>query len=117
MHSQREGPMATGRVKWFDPVKGFGFIFGPDGEDVFVHYTALNQKGYRRLVHDQCVEYELIRTPKGLQARNVRVTAEQAGREKKTPSEKSIREPELKTKKSVSFPDGNGPKAGYPGCG
>lgn len=72
----------TGRVKWFDPAKGYGFIFGPDGKDVFVHYTAIEQPGYRRLVHDQAVEYELLETSKGLQGRNVRVIAEQTDKEK-----------------------------------
>lgn len=89
----------TGTVKWFDPVKGFGFIFGPDGQDVFVHYTAILQNGYRRLVHDQLVEYEWVRTPKGLQARNVRVIAEQPPEGKLPASEKTAQKSTRKKEK------------------
>ncbi len=80
----------TGTVKWFDPVKGFGFIYGPDGNDVFVHYTAIRQEGYRRLVHDQQVEYELVQTPKGFQGRNVRVIGKPVLKDKAPASEKAV---------------------------
>jgi CspA family cold shock protein len=90
----------TGTVKWFDPVKGFGFIYGPDGQDVFVHYTAIQQEGYRRLVHDQLVEYELVRTPKGFQGRNVRVIGNQPCKEKpKTPDQAAQETRQNKQKK------------------
>jgi CspA family cold shock protein len=64
--------MTTGSVKWFDAKKGYGFIVGPDGRDVFVHYSSIEAEGYRALREGQLVEYELIDTPKGLQAGHVR---------------------------------------------
>ena len=60
-----------GTVKWFNPNKGFGFIEQPEGEDVFVHYSALQSEGYRSLDEGQRVEFSLERGPKGLQASNV----------------------------------------------
>ena len=68
--------MATrSRVKWFDPKKGFGFIEGPSGRDVFVHYTQIQGEGFRSLKDGEEVDYELVESEKGLQARDVqRVT-------------------------------------------
>lgn len=64
--------MAThGQVKWFDPKKGFGFIVGPDGQDVFVHYTQIEGEGFRSLKDGEEVEYELVEGEKGQQARQV----------------------------------------------
>ncbi|MCB9078652.1 MAG: cold-shock protein [Anaerolineaceae bacterium] len=60
-----------GTVKWFNPNKGYGFIEHEGGEDVFVHYSALQSKGYRSLDEGQQVEFSLERGPKGLQASNV----------------------------------------------
>jgi CspA family cold shock protein len=60
-----------GTVKWFNPGKGFGFISREDGEDVFVHYSALQSEGYRTLNEGQRVEFTVERGPKGLQASNV----------------------------------------------
>jgi CspA family cold shock protein len=60
-----------GRVKWFDPKKGFGFIVGPDEQDVFVHYTHIHSDGFRSLKDGETVDYELIESDKGLQAREV----------------------------------------------
>jgi CspA family cold shock protein len=60
-----------GTVKWFNPSKGYGFISREDGEDVFVHYSALQSGGYRSLDEGQRVEYTIERGPKGLQAINV----------------------------------------------
>ena len=60
-----------GNVKWFNNDKGYGFIEYLDGEDIFVHYSAIKQKGYKSLSEGQLVEFELVRTPKGLQAINV----------------------------------------------
>ena len=57
--------------------KGYGFIEYLDGEDIFVHYSAIKQKGYKSLSEGQLVEFELVRTPKGLQAINV-VTVEKS---------------------------------------
>ena len=61
----------TGRVKWFNNDKGFGFIEYKDGEDIFVHYSAILSEGYKTLVEGQEVQFELVRTDKGLQAKNV----------------------------------------------
>lgn len=63
--------MLKGKVKWFNADKGFGFITGEDGKDVFVHYKSINGEGYRSLEDGQDVEYEVEETEKGLQARNV----------------------------------------------
>jgi CspA family cold shock protein len=60
-----------GTVKWFNANKGFGFIAQPEGEDVFVHYSALQSDGYRSLDEGQRVEFSVERGPKGLQASNV----------------------------------------------
>ncbi len=64
--------MATGTVKWFNAEKGYGFISQPDGEDVFVHFTAIQSEGYKSLQEGQTVEFEVTDGPKGKQASNVR---------------------------------------------
>jgi CspA family cold shock protein len=64
--------MATGTVKWFSPEKGYGFISRSDGDDVFVHFSAIEGEGYRNLEEGQSVEFDIIQGPKGLQASNVR---------------------------------------------
>ena len=61
-----------GKIKWFNNEKGYGFIEGDDGEDIFVHYLAIKQEGYKTLSESQIVEYELLETAKGLQAINVK---------------------------------------------
>jgi cold shock protein len=61
----------TGTVKWFNAAKGFGFISREDGEDVFVHYSAIQGGGFRELAEGQQVEFTVERGPKGLQAANV----------------------------------------------
>ena len=61
-----------GKIKWFNNEKGYGFIDVYDGEDIFVHYSAIKQDGYKTLSEGQIVEYELIETEKGLQAINVK---------------------------------------------
>ncbi|MEO8514751.1 MAG: cold-shock protein [Ignavibacteria bacterium] len=63
--------MQKGKVKWFNADKGFGFITGNDGKDVFVHFKSIIGDGYRSLEDGQDVEYEVEETDKGLQARNV----------------------------------------------
>ncbi len=63
--------MAKGTVKWFNNKKGYGFITPEAGDDVFVHYSAIQTDGYRSLDEGQAVEFEVIDGPKGKQASNV----------------------------------------------
>jgi CspA family cold shock protein len=60
-----------GTVKWFNTSKGYGFISSETGEDVFVHYSAVQAEGYRSLDEGQRVEFTIEQGPKGMQARNV----------------------------------------------
>ena len=60
-----------GTVKWFNATKGYGFIGRDGGEDVFVHFSAINMEGYRRLKEGQKVEFSIEEGPKGLQAAKV----------------------------------------------
>jgi len=61
----------TGKVKWFNDSKGFGFITLESGPDVFVHHSAIQGDGFRSLAEDQEVEFEVVQGPKGAQAQNV----------------------------------------------
>jgi len=60
-----------GTVKWFNKEKGFGFIERENGNDVFVHYSAIQQDGYKTLQEGDTVEFDIVEGPKGLQAANV----------------------------------------------
>ena len=62
---------SNGKVKWFNDAKGFGFITTETGEDVFVHFSAIQSAGFRSLPEGAQVEFDLIEGPKGLQAANV----------------------------------------------
>ena len=67
----------TGTVKWFNAAKGFGFIVqenGPADSDIFVHYSVIQQEGFRTLKEGQTVEFELFDSGKGLQAKDVKIT-------------------------------------------
>ncbi len=61
----------TGKVKWFNDAKGFGFISRDNGPDVFVHHSSITGEGFRSLTEDQSVEFEVVQGPKGAQAQNV----------------------------------------------
>ena len=65
--------MAEGTVKWFSNDKGYGFISQPDGEDVFVHFSAIQTEGYKSLEEGQTVQFDVTQGPKGKQAANVRL--------------------------------------------
>ncbi|MGH9508964.1 MAG: cold-shock protein [Terriglobales bacterium] len=63
--------MEQGTVKWFNDAKGYGFISRNTGEDVFVHYSAIQSDGFRSLKEGQAVQFSVVKGPKGLQAENV----------------------------------------------
>ena len=65
--------MTKGSVKWFNNAKGYGFIISEEGgEELFAHYTAIAMEGYRTLDADERVEFDLLRSDQGLQAKNIR---------------------------------------------
>ena len=64
--------MPEGTVKWFNDSKGFGFIQREDGDDVFVHHTAIQEEGFRSLAEGTAVAFDIVEGPKGPQAENVR---------------------------------------------
>ncbi len=63
----------TGTVKWFNGEKGFGFILGEDGKDVFAHFSQINADGYKSLDEGQRVSYNVVNGPKGAQAENITI--------------------------------------------
>ena len=65
--------MSNGTVKWFKDDKGYGFIAGEDGVEVFVHFSAIQAEGFKSLAEGQKVSYDVQQGPKGLQAANVRL--------------------------------------------
>ena len=65
--------MAQGTVKWFNNEKGYGFIAVDGGQDVFVHYSAIQSDGYKSLDENQRVEFDVVQGPKGPQADGVRI--------------------------------------------
>jgi CspA family cold shock protein len=69
--------VVVGTVKWFSNEKGYGFLSTADGEDVFVHFSAIEMEGYKSLTQGQEVEFDVADGPKGKQASNVRAAASQ----------------------------------------
>jgi CspA family cold shock protein len=69
--------MTVGTVKWFNAEKGYGFIAPESGNDVFVHFSAIQAAGYRSLAEGQTVEFDVVQGPKGPQAANVRLLERQ----------------------------------------
>lgn len=63
--------MSQGKVKWFNARKGYGFIAGEDGQDIFVHYASISSDGYKTLNEGQDVTYDVVTGEKGLRAENV----------------------------------------------
>ena len=64
--------MPSAKVKWFDPKKGYGFLIGPEADDIFIHYSQIKGDGYKSLDEGDRVEFEVEQGPKGLQARNIK---------------------------------------------
>jgi CspA family cold shock protein len=65
--------MMNGTVKWFNAEKGFGFITGEDGNDVFAHFSQIQKEGYKSLEEGQNVSYDVVKGPKGPQAENITI--------------------------------------------
>lgn len=65
--------MAIGKVKWFDEAKGYGFITDANGEEIFVHFSAIVAKGFKTLSDNASVTFEIIESDRGLQASHVKV--------------------------------------------
>jgi CspA family cold shock protein len=69
---KQSNTMETGTVKWFNDAKGYGFISRQNGEDVFVHFSAIQANGFRSLQEGQQVQFDVVKGPKGWQAENVK---------------------------------------------
>ena len=69
--------MCTGKVKWFNAEKGYGFITSDEGKDIFVHYSSIQADGFRTLEEGQKVTYEVVESDRGQQASNVTVVTEE----------------------------------------
>ncbi|MBI1740136.1 MAG: cold-shock protein [Candidatus Koribacter versatilis] len=65
--------MEQGTVKWFNDAKGYGFVSRSSGEDVFVHFSAIQSSGFKSLQEGQAVQFDVVKGPKGLQAENVQL--------------------------------------------
>ncbi len=91
--------MIRGKVKWFNPDKGYGFILIEDKTEVFVHHTAIKDEGFRTLNTEEIVEFELINTSRGFQAKNVT----RLGMADKEPDPAPVTEPREQTPDSNMF--------------
>jgi cold shock protein len=90
-HNQLEG--VEGVVKWFDPRKGFGFIVGPEGQDIFTHYTVIQGDGFRVLKDGSTVSYDASKSDKGWKATRVsRVETVEVGGELKRGYSRTVRQ-------------------------
>jgi len=72
-YEKRKNKVEKGTVKWFNDAKGFGFISRENGDDVFVHHSAIQAEGFRSLQEGQAVQFKVVTGPKGLQAENVQL--------------------------------------------
>jgi CspA family cold shock protein len=106
--------MTKGQIKWFDPKKGYGFIVGPEGQDVFVHYSQIRVEGFKTLNDNQCVEYELVESDKGWQARDVKPVVE-APRDEPAATDEEPAEPVSPPSSSPSPPPESESASGYEG--
>jgi CspA family cold shock protein len=70
--------MSDGKVKWFNPRKGYGFIATEDGRDIFVHYSSIKGDGYKTLAEGEPVTFEVVEGDKGLRAENVTAKSAQS---------------------------------------
>ena len=72
--------MSDGKVKWFNPKKGYGFIATEDGRDIFVHYSSISGDGYKTLAEGDTVTFDIVQGDKGLRAENVLSQSASAGK-------------------------------------
>ena len=72
--------MSDGKVKWFNPKKGYGFIATEDGRDIFVHYSSISGDGYKTLAEGDSVTFDIVQGDKGLRAENVLSQSAPAGK-------------------------------------
>ena len=72
--------MSDGKVKWFNPKKGYGFIATEDGRDIFVHYSSISGGGYKTLAEGDTVTFDIVQGDKGLRAENVLSQSASAGK-------------------------------------